>query len=129
MIRRQCLLVRDVQMSGQRNRSSCRSMEPHRCPGGCAQLTASRKETLIDDRRSDRGNEYHRRPSQDLGDSMAAYIVFIRDRLRDEREFEEYSKAAGPTLRGRTVKVHAAYGANEALEGAASDGVVLVEFP
>jgi uncharacterized protein (DUF1330 family) len=60
---------------------------------------------------------------------MAAYIVFIRDRLRDEAEFREYSKAAGPTLQGRTAKVHAAYGANEALEGAPSDGVVLVEFP
>lgn len=60
---------------------------------------------------------------------MAAYVVFIRDRVRDPEEMAAYSKLSGPSLAGHSVKVLAAHGPNETLEGAAAEGVVLLEFP
>lgn len=60
---------------------------------------------------------------------MAAYAVFIKEAIRDEAEMAVYSGLAGGTLAGHPVKVLAAYGAQEALEGAAPEGVVILEFP
>jgi uncharacterized protein (DUF1330 family) len=60
---------------------------------------------------------------------MAAYIVFIRDRIRDAAEMETYGGLAGATLGGREFKVHSVYGAHETLEGAPIDGCVIIEFP
>lgn len=61
---------------------------------------------------------------------MAAYMLFLReDAVRDEAELAIYrsmnrDKAPDPNL---TPLV--AYGAIEALEGEAPDGVVLLKFP
>lgn len=60
---------------------------------------------------------------------MAAYAIFIREKLRDPNLIEKYNGKAGPSLDGHPVKVLAAYGAIEAPEGAPSEGVVLLEFP
>ena len=60
---------------------------------------------------------------------MAAYALFIREKLRDPGVIEKYNEKAGPSLGGHPVKVLAAYGAIEAPEGAPSEGVVLLEFP
>jgi uncharacterized protein (DUF1330 family) len=60
---------------------------------------------------------------------MPAYAIFIREKLRDPELIEAYNAKAGPSLGGHPAKVLAAYGAIETLEGAASPGVVLLEFP
>ena len=60
---------------------------------------------------------------------MAAYAIFIREKLRDPQTIEAYNAKAGPSLEGHPGKILAAYGGIEALEGAAAEGVVLLEFP
>ena len=60
---------------------------------------------------------------------MSAYIVFTREKLRDNAEFDAYSKLAGLTLAGREVKPLVVYGKCETLEGAAIEGSVILEFP
>lgn len=60
---------------------------------------------------------------------MAAYAIFIREKLRDPGLIEAYNGKAGPSLAGHPAKVLAAYGAIETPEGAPAEGVVLLEFP
>lgn len=60
---------------------------------------------------------------------MPAYAIFIRERLRDPKAIEAYDAKAGPSLDGHPVKVLAAYGRQELLEGAAHEGAVILEFP
>lgn len=60
---------------------------------------------------------------------MSAYIVFIRDRLRDQGEMDAYRKLSGPSLAGHPGRLLAANGKTETLEGATAEGVVLIEFP
>ena len=60
---------------------------------------------------------------------MAAYLVFIREKTRVPKEFETYASQAGATTAGHTVKVLAFYGPQETMEGPASEGVVILEFP
>lgn len=60
---------------------------------------------------------------------MAAYAIFIRDSTRDQAELDTYSQMAPATLAGHPLKVLAAYGRQEVLEGPAVEGVVVVEFP
>jgi uncharacterized protein (DUF1330 family) len=60
---------------------------------------------------------------------MAAYIIFMRDRMRDTAEFGKYMEAVPATLEGHPVKPLAIYGQVEILEGAPIEGAVLAEFP
>lgn len=60
---------------------------------------------------------------------MPAFAIFIRERTRNKVELETYTELAGASLVGRPIKIHAAYGQFEVLEGPAPEGVVLVEFP
>jgi len=60
---------------------------------------------------------------------MAAYAVFIRESTRDASELATYSQKVSPTLVGHPVKVLAAYGPQEVLEGPEVEGVVILEFP
>lgn len=60
---------------------------------------------------------------------MAAYIVFMRDRMRDPAEMATYMTKVPPTLEGHAAKPLALYGKIETLEGPAIEGAVLVEFP
>jgi uncharacterized protein (DUF1330 family) len=60
---------------------------------------------------------------------MAAYIVFTRERLRDQAEIATYNSLAGATLAGHDATPLAFYGASETLEGAPIDGAVIVRFP
>jgi uncharacterized protein (DUF1330 family) len=59
---------------------------------------------------------------------MAAYIVFMRDKMRDPAEFERYMAAVPATLEGHPVRPLAIYGKLEVLEGAPIDGAVIAEF-
>ncbi len=60
---------------------------------------------------------------------MAAYIVFTRERMRDEAEFGTYSSKARPSLAGHAAKPLVVYGKCETLEGAPIEGAVILEFP
>lgn len=60
---------------------------------------------------------------------MAAYAIFTREHTRDAAEMATYTEAAGATLAGHPAKILAVYGRQEVLEGAAVEGVVIVEFP
>jgi uncharacterized protein (DUF1330 family) len=60
---------------------------------------------------------------------MAAYIVFMRDRMRDKAEFGKYMEAVPPTLEGHPVRPLALYGAIRTLEGPQIEGAVIAEFP
>ena len=60
---------------------------------------------------------------------MSAYIVFIRERVRDQAGMEVYSPLAGASLAGHAAKPLSVYGAHETLEGAPIAGTVMLEFP
>jgi uncharacterized protein (DUF1330 family) len=60
---------------------------------------------------------------------MPAYIVFQRDSTIDPRALEAYAPMARASGAGHPIKILAAYGKQEVLEGANVEGVVIVEFP
>jgi uncharacterized protein (DUF1330 family) len=60
---------------------------------------------------------------------MPAYVIFTREKTRDADALGTYSKLAGATGAGHPIKPLAVYGKHEVLEGAAVEGVVLLEFP
>lgn len=60
---------------------------------------------------------------------MATYIVFTRESTQDQSELDTYHSKVGETLKGHPVKILAAYGPQQVLEGDAPEGVVVVEFP
>ena len=59
---------------------------------------------------------------------MPAYIVFMRDRMKDPAEFEKYMAAVPGTLEGHPVRPLAIYGKLEMLEGAPIEAAVIAEF-
>lgn len=60
---------------------------------------------------------------------MTAYIVFTRESTLDPAEMAIYEQQVRATLAGHDVRILAAYGKQQVLEGAASEGVVIAEFP
>jgi uncharacterized protein (DUF1330 family) len=60
---------------------------------------------------------------------MTAYVVFMRDRMIDQAEFDIYSPLAGASLQGHPITPLAFYGAIETLEGPPIEGAVIVSFP
>ncbi len=60
---------------------------------------------------------------------MTAYMVLVREKLRDEAQMQQYAAAAGEARHGHDLKALAFYGKSETLEGAAADGVVILSFP
>jgi uncharacterized protein (DUF1330 family) len=60
---------------------------------------------------------------------MSAYIVFTREKTLDRTELQIYWDKIKATFKGHPVKVLAAYGHHEVLEGDRVEGVVIAEFP
>ena len=60
---------------------------------------------------------------------MATYIVFTRESTQDQTELDAYMEKVGASFAGHPIKVLAAYGPQQVLEGPAPEGVVIVEFP
>jgi uncharacterized protein (DUF1330 family) len=60
---------------------------------------------------------------------MATYIVFTRESTQDQGELDIYQSKVRETFKGHPVKILAAYGPQQVLEGGAPEGVVIVEFP
>jgi uncharacterized protein (DUF1330 family) len=59
---------------------------------------------------------------------MVAYVVFTREKMRDEKEYEQYRGKARQANAAHAVKPLAAYGKHEVLEGPAIEGAVVLEF-
>jgi len=61
---------------------------------------------------------------------MAAYILFIREEpVRDAAEMAIYSQMNRANPPDPKLSALSVYGSVEALEGAAPDGVILLQFP
>lgn len=60
---------------------------------------------------------------------MAAYAIFLREETLDQTELDTYAASVAPVLEKFTPEVLAAYGAQEVVEGPATEGVVLLRFP
>jgi len=61
---------------------------------------------------------------------MTAYVILIRDEpVRDPEAMAEYRNTNRKNAAGFKLTPLVAYGAVEALEGAAPDGVVVLQFP
>jgi uncharacterized protein (DUF1330 family) len=61
---------------------------------------------------------------------MPVYMLFIRERpIRDKAEMETYSRMNREGPRDPKMKVLSVYGAIEAIEGNAPDGMVMLQFP
>ena len=60
---------------------------------------------------------------------MTAYVVFIKDGVTDQAEFDQYGAKAGASTAGHPLKPLAFYGANETWEGPKAEGLVIIEFP
>jgi uncharacterized protein (DUF1330 family) len=60
---------------------------------------------------------------------MKGYLVFTRDKTLDKDEMAAYSKEVLATFAGHEFKTLARYGAYEDLEGPATEGTVILEFP
>ena len=60
---------------------------------------------------------------------MAAYVIFIRDSIKDAAEFATYGQKAGAAAAGHKITPLVFYGDLEVLEGDPAEGVVIVQFP
>jgi uncharacterized protein (DUF1330 family) len=72
---------------------------------------------------------FHPSPISSGATSMATYIVFTRESTQDQTELDAYQAKVGASFAGHPIKVLAAYGPQQVLEGSAPEGVVIVEFP
>jgi len=60
---------------------------------------------------------------------MSTYVVFTRESTQNQIELDKYQSEVSKSFDGHPIKILAAYGAQQVLEGAAPEGVVIVEFP
>jgi len=60
---------------------------------------------------------------------MAAYVVFIRDRMKDPEAFALYGPMARAARGDHQITPLAFYGDLETLEGEPAEGVVVLQFP
>jgi uncharacterized protein (DUF1330 family) len=60
---------------------------------------------------------------------MPAFMVFTRERMRDEKEYEIYKQKNRIAMEGPPIRARVLYGKHEVLEGAEVQGVVILEFP
>jgi len=60
---------------------------------------------------------------------MKGYFIFTKEKTLDAGEIAVYMEKVGATFAGHDVKVLAMYGKHEVLEGDATEGAVIAEFP
>jgi len=63
------------------------------------------------------------------GMGLPAYVIMIRDKMRDETAFKRYAEGAVAARAGHEFDALAFYGASETWEGAEADGIVILSFP
>src|SRR5271169_1668664 len=62
-------------------------------------------------------------------DSMPAYVVITKTRTRNRSELDLYAKQAPAFMAGHPATYLARFGACEVKEGAAVEGVAIIQFP
>ncbi len=60
---------------------------------------------------------------------MSAYFIFTREKTLDQTEMDTYSQQVPATIPGHDLKILAAYGKHEDVEGAPTEGTIILEFP
>ena len=60
---------------------------------------------------------------------MAAYAIFIRESVRDQKELDIYAKKVPVSMAGHAITPLAVYGRQEVVEGPPMEGVVILQFP
>jgi uncharacterized protein (DUF1330 family) len=60
---------------------------------------------------------------------MTAYVILIREKLRDGEAMARYGEAAKNARGNHKITPLAFYGKHEVTEGASADGVVILSFP
>ncbi len=60
---------------------------------------------------------------------MAAYVIMIREKMRDTDAMARYSEAAKNARGDHKLTPLAFYGKHEVAEGADAEGVVILSFP
>ena len=60
---------------------------------------------------------------------MAAYVIFMREKIIDSEEMDNYIKKAVSGFVGHPVKILASHARFEVIEGPAIESVVILEFP
>jgi uncharacterized protein (DUF1330 family) len=60
---------------------------------------------------------------------MAAYVIITKTRTRNREELDLYAKQAPAFMAGHRATFLARFGACEVREGAAVEGVAIIEFP
>ncbi|MCG7656345.1 DUF1330 domain-containing protein [Wielerella bovis] len=60
---------------------------------------------------------------------MTAYVVFVRDEMKDQAAYDQYLQLGVPTLAPFGGEILVANGVHEAFEGADFDGSVVLRFP
>jgi uncharacterized protein (DUF1330 family) len=60
---------------------------------------------------------------------MAAYVIFMREKIIDPDEMDNYIKKAASGFVGHPVKVLVSHARFEVMEGPAVESVVILEFP
>ena len=64
-----------------------------------------------------------------MEETMAGYLIFSREKTLDRQELSIYSSQVPASLAGHEIKILAFYGPHQDLEGATSEGIVVLEFP
>ncbi len=60
---------------------------------------------------------------------MSAYAIFTREKTLNQAEMDIYHAQVQATFAGHDIKLLAAYGPFEDLEGHLTEGTVIAEFP
>jgi len=60
---------------------------------------------------------------------MSAYVIFMREKTKDQAELDTYRQKVVAAREGHNIKALARYAKVETLEGAPVEGVVILEFP
>ncbi len=60
---------------------------------------------------------------------MVAYVIFLVDKIRDPEKLATYRSRVRATLEGRNATVRVLHGRHDAVEGAPTTDIGMLEFP
>jgi uncharacterized protein (DUF1330 family) len=69
------------------------------------------------------------RQEEDREILMSAYFIFTREKTLDQAEMDIYNQQVRATTTGYEMKILAAYEPHEDVEGAPTEGTIILEFP
>ena len=60
---------------------------------------------------------------------MVAYVIFIKERTRNQQEVDRYKEMAPAALAGHPITFRVAHGHKEVVEGQDFEDIMMLEFP